>query len=75
MRTWRLREAKSRLSEVIEAAVTSGPQLIIDRDVETAVVLSYTEYQRLVAHRGKLSAFFRTSPLAGVPLDLRRDQT
>jgi antitoxin Phd len=41
--------------------------------VETAVVLSYADYQQLAARQQKLSEFFRNSPLVGVDLDLTRD--
>ena len=70
---WQLQEAKSKLSEVVEEALSAGPQLITRRGVETAVLLSYADYQRLLFNRQKLSDFFRQSPLVGVDLDLTRD--
>ena len=41
--------------------------------LKVAIVLSYAEYQRMVASRGKLTDFFRQSPLVGADLDLSRD--
>jgi antitoxin Phd len=73
LETWQLQEAKNKLSEVVEEALTHGPQVITRRGVKTAIVLSYTEYRQLVAARQKLSVFFRESPLVGVELDLSRD--
>jgi len=73
MRTWQLQEAKNKLSEVVDEALRSGPQLITKRGVETVILLSYVEYRRLTVAQQKLSAFFRKSPLAEVTLDLRRD--
>ena len=70
---WQLQEAKSKLSEVVEEALSAGPQLITRRGVETAVLLSYADYQRLLFNRQKLSDFFRQSPLVGADLDLTRD--
>ena len=75
IQTWQLQEAKNKLSRVVDNAVNSGPQIITKRGVEVAIVLSFAEYQKLVASRGKLSTFFRESPLAEVGLDLTRDKS
>lgn len=75
IRTWQLQEAKNRLSEVIESAMNSGPQVITRRGVEVAIVVSSAEYRKLIASRGNLSAFFRDSPLAEADLDLARDKS
>ena len=71
--TWQLQEAKNKFSRVVENALNSGPQIITRRGVEVAIVLSYAEYQRMLASKQRLSEFFRESPLAGVDLDLTRD--
>ena len=75
IQTWQLQEAKNKLSRVIENAVNSGPQIITKRGVEVAIVLSYAEYQKMIASRGSLSTFFRNSPLAGTDVDLARDKS
>jgi antitoxin Phd len=74
-RVWQLQEAKNKLSEVVEAALQHGPQVITRRGKETAIVLSYAEYRRMLLGQEKLSEFFRASPLAGVDLDLTRDRS
>jgi prevent-host-death family protein len=74
-RVWQLQEAKNKLSEVVEEALSKGPQVITRRGVEAVVVLSYHEYHRLVASPSKLSEFFRESPLVGSELDLNRDRS
>lgn len=61
---WQLQDAKNRLSEVINLALSNGPQLITRRGERTAVLLSYAEYEKLCKSQGKLSDFFRASPLA-----------
>ena len=70
---WQLQDAKNKFSQVINDAVSAGPQIITLHGAEVAVVLSYQEYRQMVAARGKLSDFFRSSPLANVALDLSRD--
>jgi len=60
------------LSEVISRALRQGPQLIT-RHGEKTVVVAYTEFEKMRKSQGKLSEFFRLSPLAGV--DLSRDKS
>jgi antitoxin Phd len=74
-RVWQLQEAKNKLSEVVEEALQHGPQVISRRGKETAVVLSYADYRRMLLNQKKLSDFFRESPLADAPLDLTRDSS
>ena len=75
IRSWQLQEAKNKFSRVIENAVNDGPQIITKRGVEVAIIISYAEYQQMIASRGKLSAFFQDSPLVDVELDLTRDKS
>lgn len=70
---WQLQDAKNKFSQVVKDAVSTGPQIITRHGAEVAVVLSYQEYRQMVAARGKLSDFFRSSPLANVELDLSRE--
>ena len=73
-RTWQIQEAKNKLSEVVDEAIKHGPQIITKRGVETVIVLSYTEYRKVMLNQKRLSEFFRDSPLAEIGLDLRRSQ-
>jgi antitoxin Phd len=70
---WQIQDAKNKLSEVITRALKQGPQLITKHGEKTVVVISFTEYEKLRKSQGKLSEFFRASPLAGV--DLSRDKS
>lgn len=75
MKTWQLQEAKARLSEVIKQASKEGPQTITMRGEPTAVVISKDEYERMRHPRGSFVEFMRKSPLYGIDLDLKREQT
>ena len=75
IQTWQLQEAKNKFSRVVKDAVDSGPQIITKHGEEVAIVISYESYQKLVASRGRLSDFFRESPLVGVKMDLARDKS
>jgi prevent-host-death family protein len=70
---WQIQDAKNKLSEVITRALKQGPQLITRHGEKTVVVVSYAEYEKLRKSQGKLSEFFKASPLAGI--DLTRDKS
>ncbi len=75
MSTWQLQEAKARLSEVIKKAKEEGPQSITVHGSPTAVVISSKEYERLKHPQGSFVKFMRQSPLYGIDLNLKREQT
>jgi antitoxin Phd len=68
-----LQEAKNKFSDLFEAALNHGPQVITGRAGEAVVMLSYEEYRRMLSEQQKLSTFFRESPLVEAELDLTRD--
>ena len=71
---WQFQEAKNKLSEVVNLALKRGAQIITRRGEEVAVVISYSDYQKLQKSQSQLSSFFHDSPLTGIDLlsnDLR----
>lgn len=50
--TWSLQDAKNKLSEVVNQAVSKGPQTITRRGKETAVVISVDDFQKLTRPQG-----------------------
>lgn len=46
-RHWQLHEAKARFSEMIDASLRDGPQIVTRRGVETAVVVPITQWRAL----------------------------
>jgi len=75
MGKWQLQEAKARLSELIKKAAKEGPQKITVHGDPTAVVISNEEYERLKRPKSSFVKFMRSSPLYGLELNLRREQT
>jgi antitoxin Phd len=73
--SWQLQEAKNKLSQLVEEAVNTGPQIITKRGVEVVIVLSMEEYRQLTVSKEKLSDFFRQSPLIDLDIDLNRDKS
>ncbi len=66
---WPLHDAKNKLSEVIDKAISEGPQCITRRGKTTAVVISIQEYERLTRQRGSLVEFFQQSELQHLHLN------
>jgi prevent-host-death family protein len=71
-RVWQLQEARNKLSQVVEEAISHGPQVITKRGVEVVIVLSYPEYRKILSMQKPLSVFFQESPLAEETLELAR---
>ena len=46
-RVWPVQDAKARFSEMLEASVKEGPQIVTKRGVETAVLVPIEEWRRL----------------------------
>ena len=78
-KTWQLQEAKNKFSEVVERAISEGPQTVSRRGKNAVIILSCTEYERLKGDKKGMVEFFRKSPLRGMdfdgerPRDLPRD--
>jgi antitoxin Phd len=49
MHRWPAQNAKARFSELLDACLDEGPQLVTRRGVETAVVVPIAEWRRLCA--------------------------
>ena len=47
MNTWPVQDAKSRFSELLDACLSDGPQLVTRRGIATAVIVPIAEWQRL----------------------------
>lgn len=77
MRTISTFEAKNKLSEVIASAERGEPQIITKNGKETAVVISYKEFQRLTAKKIPLVDFLLDNPSRtdDVEIDLTRDKS
>lgn len=75
MSTWQLQEAKAHLSAVVKKALTQGPQDITLRGEPAVVVISKADLDKLKKPKLSFVQFMRSSPLAGVKLDLQRNKS
>jgi antitoxin Phd len=70
LQTWKLEDAKAKLSEVVRLAGTKGPQLVTIRGKDAAVILSPLEFERLrpMGKRQPLVDFLQELRLSDIPL-------
>lgn len=47
MNTWPVQDAKARFSELLDACVSEGPQVVTRRGAETAVLVPMAEWKKL----------------------------
>ena len=49
MSTWPVQDAKARFSELLDACMTEGPQLVTKRGADAAVLVPVAEWRRMQA--------------------------
>ncbi len=49
MNTWPVQDAKARFSEMLDACLKDGPQLVTRRGTEAAMLVPVAEWKRLTA--------------------------
>jgi prevent-host-death family protein len=69
---WTVAEAKAKFSEVIDRAMSEGPQTITRKGRKAAVIVGADEWERKTRRAGTLAEFFAASPLRGSSLKIRR---
>jgi antitoxin Phd len=70
---WRLYDAKNKLSEVVNLAITVGPQHI-RRNKDQVVVISLDEFERLTGKKPSFIDYLLSAPSFD-GLDLERDNS
>ena len=71
---WTVAEAKAKFSEIIQRAMSEGPQTITRKGRTAAVVVGAEEWQRKTLRVGNLAEFFASSPLRGSGLRVKRSK-
>ena len=69
---WTVASAKAHLSELIERALSEGPQTITRRGRAAVVVVATQAWERRNRRAGSPTDFFARSPLAGSGLVIER---
>ncbi len=73
-RRWPVEDAKARFSELLEASLSEGPQIVTQRGGEAAVLLPVQEWRRLQesARPTLKELLLAESPRAEIPVPGRR---
>jgi prevent-host-death family protein len=74
MRRWPVQDAKARFSELLEASLTEGPQIVTRRGTEAAVLVPVEEWRRLqrAARPTLKELLLADAPRAEIPVPDRR---
>lgn len=72
--SWAVAEAKARFSQVINHALSDGPQEITRNGRPAVVIVSAAEWERKTKRTGNLAEFFAESPLPGSNLQITRTE-
>jgi prevent-host-death family protein len=70
--TWTVAQAKAKFSEVIDRAMSEGPQTVTRKGRTAVVVVDAEEWNRKTKRVGTLADFFAASPLREGGLRLPR---
>ena len=73
MKTWPLQDAKNKFSQLVEFALTAGPQTVTRHGEPVAVLVSADEYKRMARPKETVREFFRPLQGSGVRLERQRD--
>ena len=71
--TWRLADAKNRFSELVNRALTGGPQVVLRRR-DAVVVVDRRDYEKLTGQRPGFKQFLLGKGPSFRGLDLTRDK-
>lgn len=74
MTKWQFHKAKIKLSELIDRALSEGPQAITRHGVAVVVVVSMAQYKKLTTSKQRLGDFFVSSPLHKSNLIVERNR-
>ncbi len=71
---WKLQEAKNKFSKVVRDALSSGPQYVTRRGLETVVVLSVKEYESLISKKQPFNKFLLSCPRMDDDFEIERQK-
>ena len=73
MRRWQVQDAKARFSELLEACLKDGPQIVTKRGIAAAVLVPIEEWRRLqrAARPTLKELLLAEAPRAAIPVPPR----
>ena len=73
MKTWAVQDAKNQFSQLVELAVTEGPQTVTKHGRPVVVVVDAEEYKKLERPKETFFEFFAPFKGSGVKFVRRKD--
>jgi prevent-host-death family protein len=71
--TWQLQEAKNKFSQVVNNSLEQGPQIISRHGQNTAVLISFADYQKLTKKKPTVQQALMATDISD--LDLSFDKS
>jgi antitoxin Phd len=71
-RRWPVQDAKARFSELLEASLNEGPQIVTRRGVEAAVLVPFEEWSQSSARPTLKELLLAETPRAEIVVPPRR---
>ena len=71
---WKLQDAKSQFSKVVENALKSGPQFVTRRGTSAVVVLSVRDYEKLISDKPSFREFLMNCPKMDEDFQIERQK-
>lgn len=59
---WKLQDAKAKFSQIVENALSNGPQFVTRRGKEAVVIVSVKEYEKLISTKLTFKEFLLNCP-------------
>jgi len=75
MEAWSLQDAKAKFSEFVRLVKAKGPHVVTLRGKPEVIVMTIRDYEALNAQKPSLMSLMKSSPLAGMDLDVARTGT
>ncbi len=71
---WKLQDAKSQFSKVVEDALNNGPQYVTRRGTKAVVVLSVSDYEKLISSKLSFKDFLLSCPKMNEDFQIERQK-
>jgi len=71
---WKLQDAKSQFSKVVQNALKSGPQYVTRRGTKAVVVLSVRDYEKLISNKLSFTHFLLGCPKMDEDFQIERQK-
>lgn len=72
--TWKLQDAKTKFSQLVEDAVKNGPQFVTRRGKEAVVVISTDEFEKLTSEKPSFKEFLLSCPKINDDFEFERQK-